>query len=119
VCKESLEFDVIRVKYMRDAIVEALFFTRGKSRKDLDDDRILTLALLKEIELIGEAAVKVSDKFRKSHPQVPWTLVVATRNRLIHGYFDMDLDVVWQTIKKDLPGLLRIIKTILASTGSI
>lgn len=99
--------DQVRIKHMIDAIEEALSFIEGKSIEDLDDDRMLTLSLVKEIEMLGEAAQKISSEFREQHPQIPWQLIVHTRNRLIHGYFDIDEEIIWKTLTQDLPGLLR------------
>jgi uncharacterized protein with HEPN domain len=108
--KTSSSADLVRIKHIIDATKEALGFVEEKTRADLDSDRMLVLALLKELELIGEAASKISLSFRETHKQIPWTLLIATRNRLIHGYFDINLDIVWKTIDQDLRGLLRIIE---------
>jgi uncharacterized protein with HEPN domain len=98
--------DAIRVKHMRDAAEEALAFAAGRNRADLDRDRKLVLALIKLVEIIGEAAAKVSPETRLKHAALPWDAVVATRNRLIHGYFDINLDIVWDTVTVDLPPLV-------------
>ena len=114
--KLSDNADLVRVKHMRDAAEEALRFIENLSRTDLEKNRMLTLALLKELELIGEAASKLSPKFRIKHSEIPWDLIVATRNRLIHGYFDVDLEIVWTTVSADLPQLVRQLKSIIPST---
>ncbi len=77
--------DRIRLRHMIDAVAEALRFARGKSREDLGKDRLLALALIKDIEIAGEAAGRVSAGLRRRHPSIPWKAIVATRNRLIHG----------------------------------
>jgi uncharacterized protein with HEPN domain len=97
--------DAIRLKHMLDAAEEALAFAAGRSRADLDGDRKLVLALIKLVEIIGEAAAKVSPETRLRHAAIPWEAIVATRNRLIHGYFDINLDIVWDTVTVDLPPL--------------
>ncbi len=107
--------DQVRLQHMCDAIREAMTFAKGKTLADLEKDRQLTLALIKEIEILGEAAGKVGANFRKKHPQIPWDLIVATRNRLIHGYFDVDTDIVWQTISEDFPSLLALLEKVLMS----
>jgi len=86
--------DVIRVRHMLDAAWEALAFVANKTRADLDRDRVLALALIKAIEIIGEAATKVSRECRQEYPEVPWVDVIGMRNRLIHAYADVDLDVL-------------------------
>jgi len=112
--KRSPEADLIRVKHMIDAIEEALEFLAQKKRADLDQNRMLVLALLKELEILGEAANQVTAEFQKQSPEIPWAQIISTRNRLIHGYFDVDLDIVWNTFKKDLPLLLVALKKVIA-----
>jgi len=99
---------------MQQAATEALEFSRGCSRETLDGDRQLTLALVKEIEIIGEAATKVSAACQARHPQLPWRQIVGMRNRLIHAYHDVDLDVLWDTVTLSLQPLLQEIETIIA-----
>jgi uncharacterized protein with HEPN domain len=94
--------DLIRIRHMLDAVIEALAFTSGKNREDLDDNRMLTLAIVKELEIIGEAAAKLTPEFKAGQPQIPWTDIIGMRNRLTHGYFDIDLDRVWDTVLDDL-----------------
>jgi uncharacterized protein with HEPN domain len=98
---------------MLDAANEALEFVRGKGRPDLDTDRKLVLSLIKELEIIGEAAGKVSAEIRAQHVSIPWQDISGMRNRLIHVYFDIDLDVVWTTVTKDLPLLKTELEKIL------
>ncbi|MBI4388555.1 MAG: DUF86 domain-containing protein [Nitrospinae bacterium] len=98
---------------MLDASREALAFARNKSRNDLDTDRMLLLALVKSIEIIGEAASRLSESRRDEYPHVPWKNIVNMRNRLIHAYFDIDLDTVWNTVTGDLPPLAAEIEKIL------
>ena len=90
---------------MLDAANEALEFIHGKNRSDLDTDRMLVLSLVKELEIISEAANKVSAETRSQSNTIPWQDISGMRNRLIHAYFDVDLDVVWSTVTKDLPSL--------------
>lgn len=109
---KSAEADAIRIKHMRDAANEALSFIKNKTRQDLVNDRKLVLSLIKEIEIIGEAASKVSTAFCEKHPEIPWDAIIATRNRLIHGYFDIDYDIVWSTVTVELPKLIEKLKNI-------
>jgi uncharacterized protein with HEPN domain len=99
--------DRIRLQHMLDATNEALEFVRGQGRSDLNTDRKLVLSLIKELEIIGEAAGKISAEIRSQYGTIPWQDISGMRNRLIHAYFDIDLDVVWITVTKDLP-LLKI-----------
>jgi uncharacterized protein with HEPN domain len=98
---------------MLDATNEALDFVDDKRRSDLDKDRKLVLSLVKELEIIGEAAGKVSLEVRSQHGAIPWQDISGMRNRLIHAYFDIDLDVVWTTVTKDLPLLKTELEKIL------
>jgi uncharacterized protein with HEPN domain len=107
--------DKVRLQHMLDAAEEALSFVRGKTRADLQSNRMLVLSLVKEIEVVGEAASRVSEEFRADHPQIPWQEIIGMRNRLIHAYFDVDLDVLWSTVTKNLPKLSAELETILSA----
>ena len=108
------ESDVIRLRHMLDAAREALSFIARRSSEDLNRDRMLVLALVKEIEIIGEAASRISDESRKALPRIPWPKIIAMRNRLIHAYADVDLSIVWDTLTGALPELLRELEIALA-----
>ena len=101
-----------RLRHMLDAAREAMDMAVGQQRADLDTDRKLCLSLLHLLEIIGEAATGVSPDFRLKHPDLPWKKIMGMRNRLIHGYFDVNLDVVWQTVTEDLPGLVTQLEKI-------
>jgi uncharacterized protein with HEPN domain len=101
-----LKPDKVRLQHMVDAANEALSFVAQKSRTELTTDRALALALVKSIEILGEAASKVSRELRSQSPEIPWTDIIAMRNRLIHSYFDVNLDIVWQTVTVELPPLV-------------
>ena len=107
--------DDVRLRHMLDAAREASQFIAGRARADLDRDRMLTLALVKEIEIIGEAAGKVSDATRKRCAGIPWPGITGMRNRLIHGYSSVDLDIVWRTATAELPPLVAALENCLAS----
>ena len=98
--------DRIRLIHMLDAAREAVSFTRGRTRKELDTDRQLTLSLVKDIEIVGEAAARVTETTRTQTPEIPWQEIVAMRNRLVHAYFDINHDIVWKTVQEDLPMLM-------------
>ena len=83
--------DLIRMRHMLDAAKEALSFGRNKNRGDLDSDRMLVLSIVKAVEIIGEAASKVTQETREAYTELPWANIIAMRNRLIHVYFDIDL----------------------------
>ncbi len=105
--------DVIRLRHMLDAARETLAFAAGKKRSELDSDRMLTLSLIKSIEIVGEAASKVTQETRQAYPEIPWPDIIAMRNRLIHIYFDIDLDRVWDTVTDDIPRLINLLESAL------
>ena len=98
--------DVTRLRHMDEAAHLALGFAAGRTRAYLETDQMLLFALLKCLEIIGEAAANVSPPGRAQLPSVPWGQVVRMRNVLIHEYFAVDLDVVWSTVTTDLPPLV-------------
>ena len=110
--------DLVRLRHMLDAAREALSFTAGRGRADLDANRMLVLSLVKSIEIVGEAASRVTVETRQEYPAIPWADVVAMRNRLIHAYFDVDLDRVWDTVVSDLPPLIAQLDAILGQQSS-
>ncbi len=88
--------------------------TRG--RPAFDEDELVQTAVIRWIEIIGEAARAVSPEFREAHPEIPWRQVVAMRNILVHGYFEVDVDAVWSAIEHDAPKLETQIRAILDGT---
>ncbi|MBN1665271.1 MAG: DUF86 domain-containing protein [Deltaproteobacteria bacterium] len=101
--------DLIRLRHMLDAAREAVEFVRYSRREDLDDDRKLTLSLVKDVEIIGEAAYKVAEDTRRTLPEIPWDDIIGMRHRLVHAYFDINLDILWKTVQVDLPPLVEIL----------
>jgi uncharacterized protein with HEPN domain len=108
--------DAIRLRHMLDAGREALSFVAGKPRAELDHNRMLALSLVKSIEIIGEAASRVSHDCRAQCNEIPWPDIVAMRNRLIHAYFDINLDIVWHTVTEELPSLVAVLEKALLSS---
>lgn len=106
--------DMTRLRHMRDAAAEAICFACGRIRTDLDSDRMLTLALVKDIEIIGEAASRISTDRRTRYPTIPWAQVIGMRNRLTHAYFEIDLNIVWEVVSHDLPLLVIELERIIA-----
>lgn len=108
--------DTIVLRHMLDNAEEAISISKGRSRNDLDRDRLLALSLIKLVENIGEAANRVSIKVKDSHTEIPWKQIVGTRNRLIHGYDEIDYDILWHIISIELSPLVDQIREILAVT---
>ena len=89
--------DEVRIRHLIDAAETAVRLTTDRSRADLDTDEMLALALTKLIEIVGEAAKQVTVETRNASPAVPWSAAARMRDRLVHHYFDIDLDVLWST----------------------
>ena len=104
--------DQVRLQHMLDAAREAIGFAQGRARTDLDSDRMLVLSLIKEIEIVGEAATQVSEVTREQLPEIPWTDIVGMRNRLVHAYFDINLEILWRTVQDDLPPLVTVLECV-------
>jgi uncharacterized protein with HEPN domain len=106
--------DGVRLRHMLDAAKQAIEFTKGKSNADLYRDAQLALALTRLVEIIGEAAKNVSPETRATLPQVPWRAIAGTRDRLVHAYFDVDLERLWQIVAADLPPLAAALESAIA-----
>ncbi len=102
--------DAIRLRHMLEAANEAIEYARPLAREDLAKDRKTARAIVGSLLVVGEAASRVSDSFRAAHPAIAWTDIVGMRNRLIHAYHDINLDIVWQTIHDDLPPLVAALQ---------
>ena len=88
-------------------------FSKNLTRKKLEKNRLRQKAIIKSLEIIGEAVKNISDKTRNKYPLVHWKDIAGTRDKIVHAYFDVDLDIVWDIIKKDLPELKHNIKLII------
>lgn len=110
----SKDNDLLRIRHMLDAARKAVEFVQGRTREDLETDEKLTLALLRLLEVVGEAAKGVSPAFRERYRGIAWKEISGTRDRLIHGYFDVDLNIVWQIASRDLPILIPELEKILS-----
>ena len=107
----------VRLLHMRDYARKAVAMVEGQTRNDLDSDEKLRLALTHLVELVGEAASKVAVEVQSQHPEIPWPKVISMRHRLIHGYDFVDYDILWNTIKQSLPGLIDKLNLILGVEG--
>ena len=105
--------DTSSLKHMLDHARELSAFAHGRSARDLERDRTFELAVMRLLEVIGEAARRVSESTRAAHPEIPWADIWGMRNALIHVYDEVDHDRVWQTIQVDLPILISQLERIL------
>ena len=98
--------DLRRAKRIWDAADEVTRLTEGKSRSDLDDNPVLAIALIKLLEIIGEAASHVTQESRDAHPEIPWADIAPMGGRLAHACLDVNLDIVWKTVTEELPPVI-------------
>jgi uncharacterized protein with HEPN domain len=105
--------DASRLQHILDAAQRAVHHTNNRKRPDLDTDELLGLALIRLLEIIGEAAWGISNSLRNKYPDIAWRQMSNMRNRLIHGYFDVNNDLVWETVTKELPPLIAQIKAVI------
>ena len=106
--------DAARLWHMLDNARRASRLASGRGRSDLDADELFNLAMTRLLEVIGEAAARVSPATREQCPNLPWQSIAGMRNRLIHGYDQVDFNVLWDVVQYDLPGLIDEMEKILA-----
>lgn len=110
--------DDVRIRHMIEAGERAVGFVADRSRDDLDTDEMLRFALVKLIEIVGEAAKQVSDETCRRYPAVAWAEAARMRDRLVHHYFDINLDILWSTVSEDLPNLLDTLRAVGEGPGN-
>lgn len=111
------ERDRDRLQHILAAARRARQLVEGRSRSALDEDDVLGFALTHLLEILGEAAKAVTPATRGEYVDIPWNEMAATRDRLIHGYFSVDLDIIWTIIESDLPAVIESLKRALAGNG--
>ena len=113
--KKSPENDRGRLIHMLEAAQEAHQLSIGYTRAALENNRMLQLALVKAVEIVGEAASHITDEFQARHTQIPWAQIRGMRHRLVHAYYDIDLGVLWDTVSNALPPLIAELRQIISS----
>jgi uncharacterized protein with HEPN domain len=106
--------DSAALRHMLEHAEEAVAMAGGRRRDDLDADRTFYLAILKLVEIVGEAATRVSDAAQQSRPEIPWRQIIGTRNHLIHGYDAVDRDILWTILADDFPAILPHLRRLVA-----
>ncbi len=109
----SSDKDIIYIKHIRDAIFDIETYLKGKSLEDLKSDSMLLDAVVRKLEIIGEATNKLSESFKRKHPQILYRDIIDMRNFLVHEYFGVNPKIVWDTCKFDLPTLKNHILNVL------
>ena len=105
--------DPDRMRHMLEASQKALRLAKGKNRADFQQDELLQLALTRLVEMVGEAASRVTPQTRDRHKKIPWPDIIGTRHRIVHDYYFVNLDVLWEIVTRDLRPLVRSLKRIL------
>ena len=96
-----------------DAATKIIAYTNGMSYDDfMDDDKTID-AVVRNFEIIGEAAIRVPDDFKTGHPEIEWHRIIGFRNRIIHGYFGIDYEILWKIRQENVPGLSQFMEQIL------
>ncbi|HEX7320613.1 MAG TPA: DUF86 domain-containing protein [bacterium] len=101
------------VQDILDAILELESFTRGLSFRDFEGDKKTVNAVIRSMEIIGEAAKNIPSTIKDKYPDVPWKKMAGMRDKLIHEYFGVDLDIVWDSATKEIPAVKPLIEKIL------
>ena len=117
-CSMPRREDENRLRHMLDHSREAVALVAGKTRADLEHERLLQLGIVRLVEIVGEAAARVSKEAQGAYPGIPWAQIVSTRNRLIHGYDFVDYEILWQTVHEDLPALIGELENALSRDDS-
>jgi len=107
--------EAARLRHMLDHAAEVVALVEGRNRKDLDSDRLLNLALVRLLEIVGEAAARLFPETRDGYSHIPWPDIIGLRNRLIHGYDIVDFDILWDIGHDDLPPLVLQLGEILGT----
>ncbi|WP_340820655.1 DUF86 domain-containing protein [Methanolobus sp. WCC4] len=106
--------DSVFLNHILDATEQIEEYTSGMSFEDFLDKRLVQDAVVRQLEIIGEATKNLSSNTTDKYPRIPWKEIAGMRDKLIHAYFGVDLEEVWNTAKKDIPELNRFVNTILS-----
>ncbi len=104
---KNRERDLLHLLHMREAAQNAIDFVERRERADLDGDKVFQLAVVKAVELVGESAYQLSDQFKEQHSEIPWLDIIDMRHILVHNYWRVEMDTVWDTANGDIPKLVQ------------
>ena len=104
--------DKAYLEHIAEAITKIEKYLRHATLQEIKTNEMLQDAVVRELEILGEASNNISEEFRKKHPDITWHEIIGMRNKLIHEYFGVDLDILWKTYQEDLPLLKSKIKEI-------
>lgn len=104
--------DTIYIDHILKSIDNITEYTKGFNKKRFSEDTLVQDAVIRNFEIIGEAAKKISINFRQNYTEIPWKEMAGMRDKLIHDYFGVDIEVIWKTINDDLPTLKKLVGNI-------
>lgn len=99
--------------------IEKIEGHKAELKEDFDSNEMLQIWTVHYLQIIGEAASRISPELRANHPKIPWGKIIGSRNVLMHGYFEIDLDIVWAAVELDLPALKSEIQEALQDLGKV
>jgi uncharacterized protein with HEPN domain len=105
--------DRTRIVHMIEAADAVADFISGRTRDDIDSDRMLLFAVVRAVEVFGEAAAKVSPETQAAAANIPWPQIIAMRHRLIHAYFDVNRSILWKTAREEIPALVPALRELM------
>jgi uncharacterized protein with HEPN domain len=111
-----LPSDIELLRHILDEVDFALDATEGKTKEEVIEDGIICRAIVRSIEIMGEATKRISEEFKSAHPQIEWKKMAGTRDRLIHDYFGVDYDIIWSIVTNKIPNLKDFIEDVLPDT---
>ncbi|MEW5939815.1 MAG: DUF86 domain-containing protein [Chloroflexota bacterium] len=105
--------DTVYLQHILDAIHRIESYTQGVLKEKYLEDGLLQDGVVRQLEIIGQASVNLSDEFQEEHSYIPWGQIIGLRNRIVHAYFNINLDITWDIVQVDIPTLKRQIESIL------
>lgn len=105
--------DTIYLRHIIDAFMQIEHYMDGVSREEFFSNKLLQDGAIRQLEVMGEAARNLSDDFRNEYSQIPWRQMIGLRNRMTHAYFNINLQIIWEIVRGDLPDLKRKMECIL------
>ena len=106
--------DIVYLKHIRDAISRIEEYTKAVGYEDFIKNDLIQDGVIRQLEIIGEATKRISTQFKSNNPHIPWRDIAGMRDKLIHDYFGVDIEAVWDTVKRDIPALKKEVKKILS-----